>query len=236
MAPRLGSAQDDFNPALNVVQLNRFNSKMRSVVRAHRLRYFVVCHFPEADKAGLLENLVATNWPEDLVSRYEKTDMFRESKVVAGLKKTILPVCSEDLLFARARDGVKSELLGIYYDDGFANTIGLSLHDTIRSHYLIMLSGERKISDRAELALMLLTVMKAIDVLSVASEPLEEALSPRVLDCLRWCAAGKSSEDIALIMEISPHTVNDYIKIAMKRLNAVTRTQAVAIACRLRII
>lgn len=208
---------------------------MLSILRTHQLQFFVVSHFPQADKAGFMENLLVSNWPRDLLAKYERTDMFRESKIVVGLKRTILPVCSEDLLFARARDGVKCELLGVFYDDGFANTIGLSVHDAIRSHYLIMLSGQRLITDQEELASLLLGVMKSIDSLS-PPQVAEDLLSPRILDCLRWSAAGKSSEEIAMIMDISTHTVNDYLKIAMKRLNAVTRTQAVAIACRLRII
>ena len=235
MTSRQKNRQSQPSEDLGSDNIKGLNSSMRSLLRTHRLRYFVISHFPEADRSGVLENLVATNWPRDLLVKYERTDMFMESKIVAKLKRTILPISSEELLYARARGGVKSEVLGIFYDDEFANTIGLSIHDAVRTHYLVMLSGQRKVTDQAELARVLFAVMKSIDTLE-NHEAAVDLLSPQVLDSLRWSAAGKSSKDIAQIMDISTHTVNEYLKTAKERLNAVTRTQAVAIACRLRIL
>lgn len=53
-------------------------------------------------------------------------------------------------------------------------------------------------------------------------------LSPRETSCLRWLALGKTAEDIALIEEISPHTVRHYLRDAMAKLHARTQAQAVA--------
>ena len=57
-------------------------------------------------------------------------------------------------------------------------------------------------------------------------------LSPREVACLRWCAFGKSAEDIALIEGLSPHTVRDYLRGAMAKLDSRTQAQAVARALR----
>lgn len=215
---------------------NAFRNEMLAVIRRHRLQYFVVTLFPEADTSGLIENMIATNWPTELLAKYEHTDMFRQSRIVAGLKKSIIPVCAESLLFARARqEGLRTELLGFYYDDGFSNTIGLSVHDAARHHYLMMLSGERKITSDDEIGLLILNAMRALDTFGPPKEP-DVTLSDRELDCLRWSAAGKSSEEIAIILELSPHTVNDYLKAAMRKLGTVSRIQAVARASRLRLI
>ncbi|NJR12997.1 MAG: LuxR family transcriptional regulator [Phyllobacteriaceae bacterium] len=58
-------------------------------------------------------------------------------------------------------------------------------------------------------------------------------LSVRERDCLQWAAAGKTALDTALILQLSPHTVSQYLATAMVKLGAVNRVQAVAKAIRL---
>ncbi len=216
--------------------LSHFGDRLGAVCASHGLQFYLAAYFPAIDRAGLLGNLLVTNWPDDLLSRYEHTDMFRQSRIIQGLKRSILPVYAGSLLHAKAKEeGVSSELVGVYHDDGFANTLGLSLFDINKRQYLIMLSGEREVADETELGLIILESMKALDRL-VDADSNSRGLSSRELDCLRWAAAGKSSDDIAIILGLSAHTVNTYLKTAMIKLDTVTRTQAVAVACRLRLI
>lgn len=56
----------------------------------------------------------------------------------------------------------------------------------------------------------------------------EVPLSARERECLHWAAAGKTTEEIALILELSQETVRIYFKRAMQKLGAKTRAQAVA--------
>lgn len=53
-------------------------------------------------------------------------------------------------------------------------------------------------------------------------------LSPREQECLCWAARGKTSPEIAMILDRSVDTVRLHIKNAMLKLNASTRTHAVA--------
>lgn len=69
-----------------------------------------------------------------------------------------------------------------------------------------------------------------------AQMPAKEAvskLSQRELECLLWTAEGKTSEDIAIILQLSVHTINHYLTAATRKLNAVNRLHAVARAMRL---
>src|ERR1700693_5852973 len=54
------------------------------------------------------------------------------------------------------------------------------------------------------------------------------ALSDRELECLTWSARGKTSPEIAVILNISKRTVNFHIENACRKLNVSTRTEAVA--------
>ena len=61
-------------------------------------------------------------------------------------------------------------------------------------------------------------------------------LSKREGDILGLLADGKSNEQIGDVLHIAPDTVRTYIRRAMEKLHADTRTQAVASAIRLALI
>jgi LuxR family quorum sensing-dependent transcriptional regulator len=61
-------------------------------------------------------------------------------------------------------------------------------------------------------------------------------LSPRQRDVFCWIAEGKTTSEVAEILKLSVKTVDTHIAQAMKKLDASTRSQALAIAIRQRII
>lgn len=61
-------------------------------------------------------------------------------------------------------------------------------------------------------------------------------LSPREIECLTLAARGKDHKDIALILGLSGHTVQGYLKSARHKLGSVNIPQAIAEAIRSRII
>lgn len=58
-------------------------------------------------------------------------------------------------------------------------------------------------------------------------------LTMRELECLGWIARGKDTSEIAIILNISPHTARDYLKSARYKLDSVTSAQAVSKAVNL---
>ncbi|MBL8648267.1 MAG: autoinducer binding domain-containing protein [Sphingosinicella sp.] len=61
-------------------------------------------------------------------------------------------------------------------------------------------------------------------------------LSERELECLAWSARGKTIEDIATIIDISPETVRIYLKRINQKLDTVNRAHAIARAVALGLI
>lgn len=57
-------------------------------------------------------------------------------------------------------------------------------------------------------------------------------LTPRELECLRWCAEGKSYWDTAVILGITERTVSFHMERARNKLDAATNAHAVARAMR----
>lgn len=52
-------------------------------------------------------------------------------------------------------------------------------------------------------------------------------LTGREIECLKWAAAGKTSIELARIVGLSENTVNHYLHSATRKLDSVSRTQAV---------
>jgi len=63
-----------------------------------------------------------------------------------------------------------------------------------------------------------------------AAVPEGGLLSPRERDCLAQVARGRSSKQIARLLELSAYTVDEYVASAMRKLGAASRTEAVALA------
>lgn len=64
------------------------------------------------------------------------------------------------------------------------------------------------------------------------SEDQTLGITMRERECLRWCAEGKTSEEIGIILALSTHTVNNYLTAVTKKLNAVNRMHAITSAFR----
>eukprot|EP00435_Cladocopium_sp_Y103_P077249 s1_g988.t1 len=58
----------------------------------------------------------------------------------------------------------------------------------------------------------------------------ENPLTPREKDCLKWVAQGQSNGDIAESLNVSVRTAKFHVENAMKKIDAKTRAEAVAIA------
>jgi DNA-binding CsgD family transcriptional regulator len=64
------------------------------------------------------------------------------------------------------------------------------------------------------------------------SEAAASLLTPREREVLGWVAQGKSAWEIGQILNIAKRTVDEHVANAIKKLNAVNRVQAIAIAVR----
>lgn len=71
-----------------------------------------------------------------------------------------------------------------------------------------------------------------IDTQDIAQDPPRIKLSAQETQCLKWIALGKTSWETSRIMGISEATVIFHVANLMRKLDAVSRSHAVAIAFR----
>lgn len=221
-------------------EANAHLASLAGLAQLAGFEYFLLAAFPRGDKTGFSGNCLASNWPQELLDFYSGYDVFHHSKLVASLKNTILPVFSDGVPFGSAAANQESARLNsAFHGRGLSSTVAFTLHDADLQQYIFAFSGRGLAPSRKQSA----------DLLYKSAEVLEnlvfekgkdlgpaERLTRREIECLRWSAAGKSSEEIAIILELSTHTVAGYLKSAMRKLDSVNRMQAVARAYRYRLL
>lgn len=202
--------------------------------------YFLFAVFPRGDRTAFLGNCIASNWPQQLVDFYEDCDVFHHSNLVARLKRTVMPVfCAEGAFASSAANRENRRLNALFCEHGLENTFAFALHDADLRQYIFAYSGRRAMPPRAQEMEIFYRSMEMLDGFAQRNDEKDgpsERLSRREIECLRWSAAGKSSEEIAIILELSTHTVAGYLKSAMRKLDSVNRMQAVARAYRFRLL
>ncbi len=214
---------------------------MRQCANHFGFSHFLVARFPANDRQRFSERLLVSNWPADLVRKYDAMNLFHVSRLALDTGVTKLPVQGDGALLAPAdwESAQAGEAIALAESHGLAASTAMLLHSTACDPYLMVFSGTRAPLVRAELSELHFAALQLFECLEktfVTITANREKLSTREVECLRWAAAGKSSDEIAIILGISVYTVSSYFKSATRKLQAVNRMQAIAIALRLRLI
>ena len=208
--------------------------------RAYGFRHCLLARVPKADSPEFAANLIVCTWPDQLRLAYEAAEVYAASQLVARIKQSILPIYTEDnLLLGTPGSEARQPVAPLFKQFDLGALLVYSLYDRNQTQYVVVLSGRGAAPERKDIAELQLSLMELLDAGVDALVPRlgpKERLSAREIECLRWSAAGKSSDEIAIILDISSHTVVSYLKSAMRKLEAVNRMQAVARACRYRLL
>ncbi len=214
---------------------------MRQCANHFRFSHFLVARFPVNEQQRFSERLLVSNWPADLVRKYDAMNLFHVSRLAIDTGMTKLPVQGDSALLAPAdwESAQAGEAIALAESYGLCASTALLMHSTTSDPYLMVFSGTRAPLTRPELTELHFAALQLFECLEktfVAATASREKLSSREVECLRWAAAGKSSDEIAIILGISVYTVSSYFKSATRKLQAVNRMQAIAIALRHRLI
>ena len=213
---------------------------MRQCTAQFGFSHFMIARSPFGEQQRFAERLVLSSWPSELVREYDAATVFQASALIERLRHTKLPIfgATKSLLNAQgpaARDNVDA----LFGGQAMSNTFAVTLHTTHGEAFAALLCGPRGEPDRAETADLYLTLLQLFETLERTFEvgaSARDKLSTREIECLRWAAAGKSSDEIAIILGISAYTVSSYFKTATRKLDSVNRMQAIARAMRMKLI
>jgi DNA-binding CsgD family transcriptional regulator len=236
-------------PAIDQVELLQEVSQLKtsydtlkffkSLCKDIGLESFIVFNLPSYARR-LSDSYIISNWSPELLQVYDELALANECPMLDRVRHTTLPFTwsAEDLepRIGHA-DTLKAAALFRSYDMNFGCTI--PVHTCNREVLAACFSGRDPIKQPSILHNLHLISIHAVEQLrQTVSEQRKQALklTPRERDCMIWTAAGKTSSEIALILSLSEHTVNHYLQKTCRKLDSVTRPQAIAKALRLGLI
>jgi DNA-binding CsgD family transcriptional regulator len=183
---------------------------------------------------------VVNNWNPELIQIYDGEELAVKSPILEHGKTSVRPLSySLEHLPQNRSDLKKSLSIELFNDFNMQHGLSLPVQNVRGEKGVISFAGDRVAQNESNkfgvhvLAGYLFEIMTVAKEEQIAHLP---QLTERERDCLSWTAAGKTSSEIALILELSDHTINHYLTFAARKLDAVNRVQAVAKAIRLQLL
>ncbi|MCY0150308.1 LuxR family transcriptional regulator [Hoeflea sp. G2-23] len=209
---------------------------LRELADAYGFNYFFIASSPDQGPKTFADMMIITSAPAALVQRYEDSGLIKNSPLADALNGIGAPdeyrLDTPDLSTSPARQTALSAFRKDYnLDCWFIVPVYHPDHGPAAVCFL----GKREAMDfteKASLALFGHVAHHKLRFVSAKPAKVDSPLTERERECLVWTSAGKTSVEIARILDLSEHTVNHYLNNAARKLDAVNRTQAVAYAIR----
>ncbi|MFK5980434.1 MAG: helix-turn-helix transcriptional regulator [Rhizobiaceae bacterium] len=197
--------------------------------------------------SSLVTHRPNTNQPDIQISDASAQVCTDADKFVEFIKSTTSPMHCPFVWVPGSSDQSATPASEISENDTAPNTIGEQQSraivmqcnpDKLRD-YFFFFHGKQRFTTQTELAEIGYLVHLTSDLLAAEhAQNLRKSLvlGNRERQCLDWTAQGKTSFEISKILELSEHTVNNYIVSATRKLGASNRAHAIAKALRLDLI
>lgn len=186
------------------------------------------------------EPLVCVTYPHEWVDHYRKERYVRIDPVIHRSLTSVLPTDWSEFslhgkkiqqLFGEAKEfGIGTRGLTFPIRGRLGETALFSIASNMAQDDWEHFKDE----NLPEMQMLAFYVHRLISIPVDLNNP--PRLAPREIECLRWSAAGKTSEDISVILNLSPKTIRAYLESARFKLNGLNITHAVAKAIALNLI
>lgn len=210
---------------------------MRRKCEEYGLKYFIVFNLPGFEAEKLSAYSIVSNWPQEVLAKYDAMRMVRHSAGIRKLRLTTVPFPYDmrEWMGDSTEGNEFGSLLEMMGNYGMLIGHFFPVHDALGNRGAVVWSGEvtaLKREDRLMLQMISVHIFNRLAEIGSAWKSGQVVLTEREIQCLSWTAAGKTSLEIAEILGLSEHTVNHYLNQVTRKLEAVNRTQAVVKAIR----
>jgi LuxR family quorum sensing-dependent transcriptional regulator len=219
-------------------------NSLLAIITEFGLTSFCISGLPEPGES-LREYVLLSGWPTGWLERYIAEDYVHVDPVIRQLKRTVTPFQWDEALYDPGNEPNAHRVMTEATEFRMNSGVTVPIYSVTGFQACVTYgSAERKLdlSNRSVAALHLISIYahnKMRDVLAGSGNRAAKratALSAREIEVLKWMAAGKTNWEIARIIGVTERTVEFHVSQALRRLNAVTRTQAVAEAFRAKVI
>jgi len=211
------------------------------ISKAYGFRTFSLLVFPAEQSLKYAPTLYITNNSNEFIEKYDDENHLPNNYTIFRLRQSTLPITWDIRSYQHdARRVERQRTIDLLAEYGMFMGANFGLNDNRGNQGALIFSGDRDIPNVSELAELNLLSNVIFDRLDIQPESTSDSitfhLSERERQVLEWAAAGKTSWEIASIIELSEHTVNQYLASSILKLGAANRIHAVAKALRLKLI
>jgi LuxR family quorum sensing-dependent transcriptional regulator len=217
-------------------------SELARAGRHFGLERIIVASFPEPPKK-LEPYIQINNWPAGWYERYTRNDYLHSDPVIRKLRSTTMPVVWSEAPYDPSSDRLADAVMNEAREFRLRNGLSVPIYTLSGDQAGVSFGGEHfELSEDDKAALHLIAIYGHARVCALrcpgggARSKRVARLSPREIEILQWVAASKTSAEIGERLHISYATVETYIQRACIKLDAASRTQAVAEAIRAHLI
>lgn len=225
---------DDFD---RLTSVNEVMDRLSGVLNEFGYTSFLITGVPEPPMR--LEPYILLNgWSAEWASHYTASGYYKDDPVAAYCRRCISPFDWSEAPYCGEQNPRAAEIMQTAAEEfGLKKGFLVPILRSSGFHACVTMAGEspdyESDAKRAIHMLSLFAHARVTLLLDGARDTdVYESLTEREKEVLTWIAAGKSSWDIAHILNITERTVNWTIGRAMRKLDAVNRTQAVVNAIR----
>jgi LuxR family quorum sensing-dependent transcriptional regulator len=183
--------------------------------------------------------VLGTRWPSEWSKIYNDGNYIHGDPVLRHLRGTDRPFEWRDVHYDPEREPRAAELMRLRQEFGFGRTVVVPAWGQAGQRCCVSMSGIRPELDGCiwpTVHLMASYAFHRVSQLRAHRAVRKPELTPREHEVLTWVAHGKSAWEIGEILAIAKRTVDEHAQTAFRKLGAVNRTHAVALALRDRLI
>jgi len=225
-APSIGQQLDNCATQFDILRL------LREITSMFGYQYFFVANGPETEAQSFSEAIIITSAPSEMVQSHEAREPVSSNPLGGILRQTGAPFEFRlEISTSPAPADFKSFAEGVSSAYDLDCSFIVPVYHPDHGPAAVFFLGKRlpmSISETAELALYGHLVHQKLRQVSAKPVKADSPLTERERECLIWTSVGKTSVEIAQILNLSEHTVNHYLNNAARKFDAVNRTQAVA--------
>jgi LuxR family transcriptional regulator, quorum-sensing system regulator BjaR1 len=228
--------QDLFEAIEEVERVSTVDEVMNAVERfTDRFGFdaFILTGLPEEhfDERAVLES----RWPAELFDLYAKNDLIKFDPVARRARVSAMPFCWDLEILARGAHPRTRELGRYGSDFGLLKGFVVPIHRRQGGTAIVSFAGEQpELPPNSKADLHLLALYAFDRVCRLRPSPALEMppLTAREREVLTWVMEGKTAWEIGRILKIAKRTVDQHVEHARRKLGALNRTHAVAVALR----
>jgi LuxR family quorum sensing-dependent transcriptional regulator len=228
---RMFDAVSDFE---TITTIGGVTERLGDVLSSFGYTAFLVTSVPEPP-LRLEPYILLNGWPRGWTEHYGKHDYYNFDPVAAFARKAINPFEWSEAEYDPIQVPRAAEVMNVARDFGMNEGYLVPIVRSAGFHACITMAGERPDLDpMAKRVIHVISMFAHGRISTLMGETVRRKaiLTPTEREILSWTACGKSSWEIGQILGIAKSSVDTMAYRAAKKLDAVTRTQAVVNALR----